>query len=82
MVPDYDSANKMMEKEYNELLREQYILFKYLNISLVDQSRMTSEDRKFLIEELIKEKEAEAEASKGKSQTPSRGPSTIAADRR
>lgn len=73
----------MMEKEYNELLREQYILFKYLNIGLLDQDKMTSEDRKFLIEELIKEKEAEAEASsRGRSQTPSRGPGTVTSDRK
>lgn len=63
MIPDQDNANKIIEKEYQELLREQYILFRHLRISFADQDRLTSEDRRFLIEEFIKEKQAEAEAS-------------------
>lgn len=56
-----------MENEYKELLKEQYVLFRHLNISFEDQDRMTNEDRRFIIDQFIKERQAEIDASSGSS---------------
>jgi hypothetical protein len=60
-------------------LREQYILFRHFHMSLADQDRLTSEDRRVLIEQLIKEREQEAQAAKGTQEM--RGPADAAMER-
>lgn len=63
MIPDYETANLIIEKEYKELIKEQYILFRHLNISLIDQDKLTSEDRRALIQEFIDERQAQIDAA-------------------
>lgn len=78
-MPDRDAANAAIEAEYQDLLREQYILFRHFHMSVADQDRLTSEDRRTLIERLAKEREEEAKAASGAQEI--RGPSDAAAER-
>jgi hypothetical protein len=79
LIPDHQAANAAIEAGYQDLLREQYILFRHFHMSVADQDRLTSEDRRTLIEKLVKEREDEARASSGAQEL--RGPSDAAMER-
>jgi hypothetical protein len=71
-IPDFETANEMMEEEYRQLLREEYSLVKYGGLSRSDVLSMHKEDRSLYIEFLKEDQERqEREAAKARgSRTP------------
>ena len=53
-----------MEREYEAIMNEMYLLKKHLNMSLIEQAITTAEDRKWLIKRIQKDIEDQREAAR------------------
>lgn len=63
-----------MEKEWDHLMEQEYILLEHGNLSLADLSLMTGEERQWWINRIQKQREKEREVSKSKGQVPGKIP--------
>ncbi len=74
-VPDWDSASEMLEQEYRDLVKQEYVLIKHGNLRKDDLVYMPSLERRLWIEFMNEEREKEEQARKRSSGGGKRPPS-------